>query len=146
MEQQAEALREEALTLIASANDAAALEAARLRYLGKNGAITSLSEGMRNVPKEERPRFGKILNDLRSVVGAALEGCEKRLLETADSAAVTGQLRRLVRCRCAFPSAARAASAASATPGISSSGANRSRFPLAVTARHARRSRRHQSR
>jgi phenylalanyl-tRNA synthetase alpha chain len=88
MEQQAEALREEALTLIASANDAAALEAARLRYLGKNGAITSLSEGMRNVPKEERPRFGKILNDLRSVVGAALEGCEKRLLETADSAAV----------------------------------------------------------
>ena len=65
---------------------------------------------------------------------------DERAPRTADSAAVIGQLRRLVRCRWALPNAARAASAASATPGIVSSGANRSRFPVAVTARHARRS------
>jgi phenylalanyl-tRNA synthetase alpha chain len=88
MEQQVEALRAEALALIASATDAAALEAARLKYLGKSGEITALSEGMRNVPKEERPKFGKILNDLRAAVSGALEESQKHLLDAADSAAV----------------------------------------------------------
>jgi phenylalanyl-tRNA synthetase alpha chain len=43
---------------------------------------------MRNVPKEDRPKFGKLLNDLRQAVTTALEESEKRLLEAADSAAV----------------------------------------------------------
>ena len=88
MEQQVDSLRAEALAQIASATDAASLEAVRLKYLGKSGAITALSEGMRNVPKEDRPKFGKILNDLRAVVTGALEESQKRLLEAADSAAV----------------------------------------------------------
>jgi phenylalanyl-tRNA synthetase alpha chain len=88
MEQQVDSLRAEALAQIASATDAASLEAVRLKYLGKSGAITALSEGMRNVPKEDRPKFGKILNDLRAAVTGALEESQKRLLEAADSAAV----------------------------------------------------------
>jgi phenylalanyl-tRNA synthetase alpha chain len=75
------------LAQIASATDAASLEAVRLKYLGKSGAITALSEGMRNVPKEDRPKFGKILNDLRAAVTGALEESQKCLLEAADSAA-----------------------------------------------------------
>ena len=88
MEQQVDSLRAEALAQIASATDAASLEAVRLKYLGKSGAITALSEGMRNVPKEDRPKFGKILNDLRAAVTGALEVSQKCLLEAADSAAV----------------------------------------------------------
>ena len=88
MEQQVDSLRAEALAQITSATDAASLEAVRLKYLGKSGAITALSEGMRNVPKEDRPKFGKILNDLRAAVTGALEESQKRLLEAADSAAV----------------------------------------------------------
>ena len=88
MEQQVDSLRAEALAQITSATDAASLEAVRLKYLGKSGAITALSEGMRNVPKEDRPKFGKILNDLRAAVTGALEESQKRLLDAADSAAV----------------------------------------------------------
>ena len=87
MEQQVDSLRAEALAQIASATDASSLEAVRLKYLGKSGAITALSEGMRNVPKEDRPKFGKILNDLRAAVIGALEESQKRLLDAADSAA-----------------------------------------------------------
>jgi phenylalanyl-tRNA synthetase alpha chain len=87
MEQQVDSLRAEALAQIASATDASSLEAVRLKYLGKSGAITALSEGMRNVPKEDRPKFGKILNDLRAAVTGALEESQKRLLDAADSAA-----------------------------------------------------------
>jgi phenylalanyl-tRNA synthetase alpha chain len=88
MQQQVEVLLREALELIASANDTASLEAARLKYLGKSGAITALSEGMRHVPKEERPAIGKLINDLRSAVSGALEDFQRRLLEAADSAAL----------------------------------------------------------
>jgi phenylalanyl-tRNA synthetase alpha chain len=88
MEQQADALRAEALAQIASASDAPSLEAARVKYLGKGGSITALSEGMRNVSKEDRPKFGKLLNDLRSAVTSALEESQSRLLAAADSAAV----------------------------------------------------------
>ena len=89
MEQQVEALRGEALADIAAATDRASLEAARIRYLGKSGAVTAISEGMRNVPKEDRPRFGKLLNDLRQAVTQALDELERLLLEAADSAAVS---------------------------------------------------------
>ena len=89
MEQQVEALRGEALADIAAATDRATLEAARIRYLGKSGAVTAISEGMRNVPKEDRPRFGKLLNDLRQAVTQALDDSERLLLEAADSAAVS---------------------------------------------------------
>jgi len=87
MQQQVDSLCSEALALIASAHDAASLEAVRLKYLGKSGAITALSEGMRHVPKEERPAVGKLLNDLRAAVTSALEDSQKRLLEAADLAA-----------------------------------------------------------
>jgi phenylalanyl-tRNA synthetase alpha chain len=88
MQQQADTLRAEALALIASATDAASLEAARVKFLGKSGAITALCEGMRNLPKEDRPAAGKLLNDLRAAVTSALEESQHRLLVAADSAAV----------------------------------------------------------
>ncbi len=88
MEQQVDALRADALTAIGSAPDRAALEAVRVRFLGKSGAITALSEGMRTVAKEDRPRVGKLLNDLRQAVTSALESREFALLEAADASAV----------------------------------------------------------
>src|ERR1700759_1427019 len=49
---------------------------------------------------------------------------DARAARSAASAAVTGQRRRFARWRCALPSASRAWSAAAATPGSASSGAN----------------------
>ncbi len=88
MTSQIESLRGEAVAVIAAASDRAALEAARVRFLGKSGAVTALSEGMRNVPKEERPVIGKLLNELRQIVTSAIESRELALLEEADTAAV----------------------------------------------------------
>ncbi|MEI6071632.1 MAG: phenylalanine--tRNA ligase subunit alpha, partial [Verrucomicrobiae bacterium] len=87
MEQQIEVLRGEALAAIAAASDRVTLDAARVRFLGKSGAVTALSEGMRDVAKEKRPQFGKWLNDLRQAVTSALEAREIRLLEEADATA-----------------------------------------------------------
>ncbi len=88
MEAQIEALRIEALSAIAEASDSSALKEARVRFLGKTGSISSLSEGMRNLSKEERPVVGQLLNDLRAAVATALEEKESAFSEQADAAAV----------------------------------------------------------
>lgn len=89
MEDKIESLRAEAVARIGAAADTAALEAERVRYLGKGGSVTALSEGMRDLPKDQRPQVGKLLNTLRSAVNTALEERGKALLDEADAAALS---------------------------------------------------------
>ena len=86
---QIDQLRIEALSAIAEASDAVALKEARVRYLGKTGSVSLLSEGMRTLSKEERPVMGKLLNDLRAAVTAALDEKESALTARADAAALS---------------------------------------------------------
>ena len=74
MDNDLQRLREAALGEIQQANSKIALENLRVKFLGKAGAISRLSENMRNVPKEDRPRIGKLLNEIRNAVTAALDG------------------------------------------------------------------------
>jgi len=87
MESQIATLQTEALAEISAAADQKSLEAARVKYLGKQGEITRLSEGMRNVSKDDRPRIGKALNELRQAVTSSLEEREQALQASGDAAA-----------------------------------------------------------
>ena len=60
------------LAEIAAAEDAAAVERLRVKYVGRNGSIPALIKGMKDVPKEERPAFGKAVQAWRAEVEAAL--------------------------------------------------------------------------
>ncbi len=88
MEAQIALLHAEALAAISAADTASALDAARVKYMGRAGAIPLLSEGMRNVAKEDKARIGKALNALRTEVTAALEAREQSLANAADDAAL----------------------------------------------------------
>jgi phenylalanyl-tRNA synthetase alpha chain len=44
------------------------LEDLRIKYIGRNGLISSLFEELKSVPKEEKPAAGKLLNSLRDKV------------------------------------------------------------------------------
>jgi phenylalanyl-tRNA synthetase alpha chain len=85
---QIDQLRIEALSAIAEASDVLALKEARVRYLGKTGSVSLLSEGMRTLSKEERPVMGKLLNELRAAVTTALDEKESGLIAQADAAAL----------------------------------------------------------
>ena len=37
----------------------------KMRFLGKTGEISSLLKNMRDIPPEERPSFGKLVNALK---------------------------------------------------------------------------------
>src|SRR5436190_10783785 len=90
MEQQLEALRTEALAALSAAADETAVEQARVKYLGQSGALTALSKGMKDVSKDDKPRLGKLLNDVRNAVTAALDERKAALLADADKAAFAG--------------------------------------------------------
>ena len=68
-----EQLRNQALREIGAAADDQALEAARIKYLGKNGSISAWGEQMKTLAKEEKPIVGKLLNEARAAVTAAIE-------------------------------------------------------------------------
>ncbi len=50
-----------------------AVEALRLAYLGRKGKLTSLLENLRHVSKDDRPAAGKVVNELKQGIEAALE-------------------------------------------------------------------------
>ncbi len=87
MDQQLEQLRAEALAEISAVADETALETARVKYLGRSGQITAISERMREVSKEDKPRIGKLLNEVRSAVTAALDERKGSLNAAADARA-----------------------------------------------------------
>ena len=53
---------------ITGANTSGDLNEIKVKYLGKNGEITSLLKGLKNCSPEERPSVGKLINELRAKV------------------------------------------------------------------------------
>ena len=59
------------------------LNAFKVKYSGKSGLLTELMRGMRDVPKEERPVLGSLINEVREFVETKIQEIEKRLHENA---------------------------------------------------------------
>jgi phenylalanyl-tRNA synthetase alpha chain len=68
---QLQALRDEALAGLATANDAASLEEWRITYVGKKGKLTAVLRGLGALPAEERPRMGQAANEIKNALEAA---------------------------------------------------------------------------
>jgi phenylalanyl-tRNA synthetase alpha chain len=83
-----EQLRDDALREIESARDAQALEAARVKYLGRSGSISAWGEQMKTLGKDERPIVGKLLNEVRNVVTAAIEESTQKFRVQKESGAL----------------------------------------------------------
>ena len=85
-----EELRDSALREIDSAPDEQSLEALRVRYLGRSGSISAWGEQMKSLSKEEKPVVGKLLNEVRTAVTAALESRAEKFRAQKESDALAG--------------------------------------------------------
>jgi phenylalanyl-tRNA synthetase alpha chain len=81
-------IRNDALAEIESASDERVLESVRVKFLGRGGTLTEWSEKMTLLPKEEKPAVGRLLNEIRSVVTAAIESRTEYFRAEKQSAAV----------------------------------------------------------
>ena len=69
---QIEPLKQAALAELKVAPDLAALEQARVNYLGSHGQFTALMKQLGALPKEEKPAAGKAVNAAKTELEAAL--------------------------------------------------------------------------
>lgn len=83
MEIEIKALQQAAKEEVASAVDAAKVNELRVKYLGKKGLITSLMRQIANLSQEERPRFGRVINGIRTEIEQILEE-KAELLKEAE--------------------------------------------------------------
>ena len=67
-----ETLKGASLQELAQANDAAGVEALRIKYVGRNGSSPALIKAMKDVPKEDRPLFGKAVQAWKAEFESAL--------------------------------------------------------------------------
>jgi phenylalanyl-tRNA synthetase alpha chain len=83
-----EGLRQEALAALKNAADEAALGAWKVRYLGRSSELSSILAGLRELPKEERPRVGRRANEVKVELEKAFEAHAEALREAALKAAL----------------------------------------------------------
>ena len=83
MKEQLEKLARESLEAVAAAGDMAALDALRVRYLGKKGELTAILKQMGKLSAEERPAMGQLANSVRSQLEEAIDSRRAALEEAA---------------------------------------------------------------
>ena len=81
-----EELRTAALIEIESAADEQSLDVARVKYLGRSGSISAWSDKMKSLSKDEKPVVGKLLNEARGAVTAAIEQRATQLRSAKEAA------------------------------------------------------------
>ncbi len=77
MKQELQQIKNYGLELIEKAGDEKALNEVRVELLSKNGKLTSILRGMRDVPAEERPIVGALVNEVRDAIEGALKAKEE---------------------------------------------------------------------
>jgi phenylalanyl-tRNA synthetase alpha chain len=70
--QELKKILDDALQSFAAIEDAAELENAKARYLGKDGSLTGLLKGLGKLSAEERPAAGARINQIKQQIEAAL--------------------------------------------------------------------------
>ncbi len=72
LELQLQAARDEAQAALASSNDPSAVEQTKSRFIGRKGVVTAILEQLGAIPKEDRPRIGKLANETKHFITNAI--------------------------------------------------------------------------
>jgi phenylalanyl-tRNA synthetase alpha chain len=96
MEEELSRLYAEATDKLAIIDQESELESCRIKYLGRKGLFTGLMRQMSQVPPEDRPRLGKLANQLKKEL-------EKKFSEKAKQLAVAGDSLRKTQLDLSLP-------------------------------------------
>ena len=91
MREQLEKIKQQALVEMQAAQDIAALDAVRVRVLGKKGELTAVLKQMGKLTAEERPVMGQLANTVRAELEAELETRKSELEASALEARLAAE-------------------------------------------------------
>jgi phenylalanyl-tRNA synthetase alpha chain len=72
LELQLQSIKAEAEAALAGCADQASVDQVKTRFLGRKGAITAILEKLGTLPKEDRPRVGKVANEIKTAISAVI--------------------------------------------------------------------------
>ncbi len=78
-------LRQKFESQLTTAKTAADLEALKVQFLGKKSPIQDLMKFLRDVPEQQRPATGKLINDLKEYVAETITTTQNRLIEQEEN-------------------------------------------------------------
>ncbi len=84
MKEKLEQLKNDALQQLEKASDLQQLNELRVKFLGKKGPLTELLRGMKDLPPEERPAAGQIVNEVRNAIETGIAN-KQRALQQAET-------------------------------------------------------------
>ena len=85
MIEQLQQLQVEAQNELDSIKDPSNLEQWRIKYLSRQGLLPKALEGMKDVPKEQRPEVGKVSNTVKNSLQAAFDNKKEDIETEADT-------------------------------------------------------------
>ena len=91
MENNLREIRERVLKNIEEAKASSNLEQIRVGILGKKGELTGLLRGMGQLPPEERPKMGQMVNEVRAAIEAKMEERVAELMEKEKQARLAAE-------------------------------------------------------
>ena len=74
-----EKIRKEAQERLESSESLDMVNEIRVGVLGKKGSLKEILKGMKNVPPEERPKVGQMVNEVREQIEAAISEAQKTI-------------------------------------------------------------------
>jgi phenylalanyl-tRNA synthetase alpha chain len=83
MREQLEEIRRRALAELSDGAAEAQIENVRVRVLGRTGELTEVMRGMREVPNDERPALGRLVNEIKSEVEGRIAALTDELKRAA---------------------------------------------------------------
>ncbi len=87
MLEQLDQLETEARAALADAHDADGLEQFRVKYLGSKGAVKAAMARLKEVPRDQKPAYGKRANGLRQAIETAFKQRRDELSDATPNAA-----------------------------------------------------------
>src|SRR5262245_8114738 len=81
MREQLEALRAGTMARLSDDAGTEEIEAVRVRVLGRGGELTEVMRRMREVPAEERPAIGQLVNQIKRELEERIEQLQQRQRE-----------------------------------------------------------------
>ncbi len=82
--------------MAAQVTDTASLEAFRIMYLGKKGALSNFFGRFRDVPNEQKKEIGQLINDLKQLINERIELFQSSFQSAAEAQSAPDDLTRPV--------------------------------------------------
>ena len=79
MQEQLRKIQEDALAQLNAVESKADLDALRLKLLGKKGELTMLRRSMGQLPAEDRPKAGQIINAVAQTITEQLDAMDAKM-------------------------------------------------------------------